>query len=183
MKSSVFAVIAGIACMLVPMAVADPVRDAEYIVDKTNTQDMYDAAFEGMADLMLGNMQNELAKSGLSISDAGGATLVEMMVREMSGRMVEEMRVPLVDVYVDQLSPEALRAYKNFLQTEHGAELVAATPVIMAESTRMGETISEGLATEAVTLMLADMESGNWPPDTTETVKNELRTLFALPAN
>ena len=182
MKSSILSAAFGLVLIVAPGAAADPVRDAEYIVDKTMTTEQFDIAFAAMADLMLSSIQNELAKQGLSISDEGGKIVVEMMVGEMSARMVEEMRVPLVDVYVNELSPEALRAYKAFLQTEHGREVVAATPNLLAETNRVSELVGGGIATEAVELMLGDMQADNWPVGTPDRLKSELRSLFGVSA-
>ncbi|HBN92896.1 MAG TPA: hypothetical protein DD397_10060, partial [Hyphomonas sp.] len=63
---------------------ADPMEDAYYIVEQTATRDQYEGAFAAMADLMLGNLQNELAKNGETISDDAADVAIQMLTAHMT---------------------------------------------------------------------------------------------------
>ncbi|KCZ94334.1 hypothetical protein HJO_03130 [Hyphomonas johnsonii MHS-2] len=164
-----------------PGAFAEPIDDARVIVDKTVTRDQFSAAFTSIAGLMLGNMQNEVAKSGKSLSDDAAAVVVEMLTTQMVDAILERMREPLAKAYVLNLSPEAIAAYRAFLETEAGGEVAAATPQIMLESSKIGEEIGGEIAGEAVRAMVAEMEAGNWPSGTLKSTQAELRDLYVLP--
>lgn len=159
-------------------AQADPMEDALYIVDHTISRTEYEAAFAGMADLMVGNLQNEFAKGGDSISNAASETAVIMMSAQMADALLDGMRRPLAEAYVYNVSPEALAGYRAFLETPAGQEISASNGVIALESVKIGNELAESIAIPAVNAMIEDMRDGNYPAGTLKSTQRELERLF-----
>ena len=155
---------------------ADPMEDAYYIVEQTATRDQYEGAFAAMADLMLGNLQNELAKNGETISDDAADVAIQMLTAHMTDALLEGMREPIAKAYVYNLSPDALEAYRAFLETPEGQEISMASAAIMRESLKICEQVGP-----AVAAMQDDMRNENWPAGTLKSTQFELRALFDLP--
>lgn len=153
-------------------------EDALYIVDHTISRAEYEAAFVGMADLMVGNLQNEFAKGGDSISNTASETVVVMMTRHMTDALLAGMREPLAEAYVYNVSPESLAAYRAFLETPEGQEISSTNGVIALESVKIGEELAESIAIPAVTAMIEDMRDGNYPAGTLKSTQRELERLF-----
>tara|TARA_R110001606_G_scaffold364453_2_gene518985 strand:- start:44 stop:610 length:567 start_codon:yes stop_codon:yes gene_type:complete len=170
------------AILLAQVVSAEPIDDARIIVEKTVTRDQFDAAFVAMADLLLGSMQNESAKSGKPLSDDAAQVVVQMLTERMVDGMLEQMREPLAQAYMLNLSPEAISAYRRFLETDEGSEVAAITPTIMLESMKIGQEIGKNIATDAVNAMIADIEADNWPSGTLKSTQAELRSLYSLPS-
>jgi Uncharacterized protein conserved in bacteria (DUF2059) len=162
-------------------AVADPMEDAYYIVEQTATRDQYEGAFAGMADLMLGNLQNEVAKNGETISDDAADVAIQLLTAHMTDALLEGMREPLAKAYVYNLSPDALEAYRAFLETPEGQEVSMASGALMRESLKIGEQLGARIAGPAVAAMQDDMRNENWPAGTLKSTQFELRALFGLP--
>ena len=179
MRTAIAAILAGTA--LTGFAHADPMEDALVIVDNTIDANQYAKAFEGLGDLMLGTLQNELSKEGKKISRSAGQVYVKMLTSHMTDALVDQMREPLAEAYVANVSPETLAAYRAFLETEEGQEIVLTRSIILDESLKIGEDIAGVVAAPAVAAAQADMESGNWPEGTLKTTQSELRDLFLLP--
>ena len=163
------------------MAFAEPIDDALVIVDNTIDAEQYARAFEGMGELMLGMLQNELSKEGKTISRDAGLVYVGMMTSHMTDALVAQMREPLAKAYVANLTPETLAAYRAFLETDAGREVAATKALIMRESIKIGEDIAVAVATPAVAAAQADIEADNWPAGTLKTTQVELRELFGFP--
>lgn len=158
---------------------ADPEDDARRIVELTVTDDVFILSFEAIGEMMAGNFQNEFSKAGLSMTDGAAAVLSTMVCREMALEMADIMREPMVDAYLANHSAEALAAYRAFLDTPEGMEIVKNMPAMMKESNLAAEQFAERLATDAVGKVYADMQNDVWPDGTPKTVQNELKSLFA----
>ncbi|WP_321489496.1 hypothetical protein [uncultured Hyphomonas sp.] len=162
-------------------AFADPMEDALYIVDTTVNSEQLEIVYAGLGDLMLASLENELAKEGLTITKDAGGVYVKMLTSHMTDAVVEAMREPLAEAYVVNLSPEALAAYRGFLETEAGQEVARNQNTLVKEATKIGENLAVPVATMAVQATKEDMKLGNWPQDTLRTTQNELLTLMNLP--
>jgi len=179
MRSVVSALVTGIC--LCSAASAEPIDDARAIVNMTIDESQFQIMFDSIGDLMLGTLQNELAKEGETLSDDAGRVYVAMLTGHMVNGLSGKMQEPLAEAYVLNLSPETLTAYRAFLETEAGQEVAATQGIIMQESTKIGEQLAAPVATEAVMAAQADMENGNWPKGTLKSTQKELMDLMGLP--
>ena len=175
----VFALIAG-AC-LCGSAIADPIDDARAITSITVNEAQFVAVFDGLGDLMLDSLQNELAKKGQSISDDAGRVYMKMLTGNMVEGLTEKIREPLAQAYAANLTPEALSAYRAFLETEEGLEVAEMLPVLVLESQKIGEQLAPSVAADATRRTLADMDAGIWPDGTLKTTRNELLAMVGKP--
>ena len=158
---------------------AGPEDDARAIVEMTVTKEVFDSAMSAVAELMAGNIQNEVSKSGQTMSDGAARTVTTMMTDAMASQMVGGMSEPMVQAYVDNHSPEALAAYRAFLESAEGREIAAKIPAMTNEGAAIGERIGLQIGQSAMLGVLADVGADNWPEGTSTTVQRELKTLFA----
>jgi len=173
----------GIASMSVALsgfavASAEPVEDAQYIVDATLSDEYLGAMMGAMADLMAMSIAGEMAKSGVSLSDDASETIVALMLPPMIDGMKVGLRDGLVEVYVDTVSAESLAAYRAFLETQAGGELMAALPEITTVSAQVGERVGNELGMIAATQMIQSIQSGAFPPGTSQATRDELTAVF-----
>ena len=160
-------------------AFADPIEDARAIVELTETKELYLVAMEALGELMAGNIQNEVRKNGEEMSDAAAQFAAEFVSDIMAEEMTRRVKEPTVLAYVDNFSPEALAAYRQFLETEEGLEVASKIPLMVKEGSVIGEAIGEEVATIAVEKMIVDISEEKWPEGTSSTLKRELRELFS----
>ncbi len=175
LSTLVIALVAGLPVM------ADPMDDALYIVDQTLTQDHLEGGFAAVADLMVGNLQNEVAKGGDTISDDAARVVSQMLSQHMIESMMEAMREPLAKAYVYNLSPESLEAYRAFIETPAGQEVIGTSGALLLESYKIGEQVGGQVAGPAVAAMQADIRADRWPEGTLKSTRAELRELFDQP--
>jgi len=157
---------------------ADPEDDAKAIVEMTATKEVYASGMSAMADLMAGNIQNEVSKAGETMSDAAAALVASMMSDIMAEEMESRMSGPMAQAYIDNHSPEALAAYRAFLETPEGSEIAKNIPVMTQEGAAIGEQIGAQLGGLAVTKIIEDIQSDSLPEGTSSTLKRELESLF-----
>ena len=160
------------------IADAEPIDDARAIVDLTVTRDQYESVFAGMADLMLGNLQNEFRGNGQEISEDAAQVAVEMMTQKLVDGMMEYSRDPIAEIYALYYSPKALNDYRAFLETDSGKEIIAKLPAVTAEGTKMGSMIGGQIASNIMESVVEDMRADKWPEGTLMSTKAELRILF-----
>ena len=113
-------------------ATADPRKNAEYIVEKTVTPEIMGAVLETMRPLVEQAFrapfgQGEAART---FSPEAQSMIINALFKEFSTNFVQEMKIITVGIYVEELSPEALAGFANFLSTPAGAEFAAAQPEI-----------------------------------------------------
>ena len=161
-----------------PVTFADPESDARYIVDATLTREYLTVVMGAMADMMSGNMTAELARNGVNISPDASDTMVKMMLPPMLDMMLEGMGDELAQVYLNEMSPESLQAYRAFLETPAGREVISSLPAISAASADVGERLGASMGMHAANEMMANIKSGNYPEGTSESVKSELSALL-----
>ncbi|MEO1660971.1 MAG: DUF2059 domain-containing protein [Pseudomonadota bacterium] len=161
-----------------PMASADPESDARYIVEATLTEDYLNVVMGAMAGMMGDSMTAEFARGGVRLSDDAGQTMVNMMMPTMLEIMLEGMGDELVAVYLDEMSPASLKAYREFLQTTAGQEVISSLPAISAASADVGERLGQSMGMQAAGVMMLNIQTGNFPDGTSEAVKSELSALF-----
>ncbi len=167
-------------CVATSPAVADPLQDAESIVEATILPETFEAAFEAIGGLMVGNIQNEVRQSGEEMSPEAAQLFSRLFMTASSHAMVEQMKEPMVEAYVANLSPQTLADYRAFLETPSGAEFIAAQPALMAEGARIGEAIGAQIALPALEIMKVQLAEGDVPPGTLKTVENELKNLLGV---
>ena len=157
---------------------ADPEDDAKAIVEMTATKEVFASGMDAMADLMAGNIQNEVNKTGQSMSDAAATLVASMMSEIMAEEMESRMSGPMIQAYIDNHSPEALAAYRAFLQSPEGTEVAKKIPVMTQAGAVIGEQIGVQLGGIAVAQIVQDVQSDNLPAGTSQELKNELKALF-----
>ncbi|MEL6725105.1 MAG: DUF2059 domain-containing protein [Pseudomonadota bacterium] len=168
----------GVSLSSMTTAFADPVEDANYIVDVSLSDEYLSSVMGAMADLMASGIIGEMAKSGITLSDEASQTIVALMMPSLIQGMKEGLRDEIVDVYLDTLSPESLAAYRTFLETPAGIELIDALPEIADVSAQAGERLGFDLGVTAANEMAQRIQSGDFPPGTSEATRNELRQVF-----
>ncbi|MEL6246288.1 MAG: DUF2059 domain-containing protein [Pseudomonadota bacterium] len=160
-------------------AFADPQADAEYIVDVTITPELFEATMAGVADLMVGNLQNEYAKVGQPISNDAARVISDMLSDQIVTLMTRDMRSQMVAIHVAGLSPEVLADYRAFLETPSGQKLISATPLLTMESQKIGEEIGGRIASEAFANIRQIIAEEEWPARTLPSTQAEIRAAFA----
>lgn len=168
----------GVSLSSLTTALAGPVEDANYIVDATLSDEYLSAIMGAMADLMASSITGELAKSGFTLSEDASQTLVVLMMPSLIQGMKDGLRDEIADVYLDAVSPESLAAYRAFLETTAGNELISALPEITTVSAQVGERLGYDLGLVAAEEMVQRIQSGDFPAGTRKATRDELIALF-----
>ena len=164
--------------ILAGSAQADPYEDARRIVELTVTEELFATMMSTMGSLRAGNIQNEFTKIDKEMSDTAADTLAFMISNEMTKEMVQAMIEPMSEAYVANHSPQALAAYRAFLETPEGQEILALSPAMVSEGAIIGEKVGETVATSGGQRVMLSIQEGIWPPGTPKTVQRELKKLF-----
>ena len=171
-------IIAAGALLLPISAQADPRSDAERIVELIMSEETFAATGDMMAGLMVGSIQNAVRQEGGSLSDAAANNLAEITVDEMMPILEESMKARSADIYLDTLSPDTLAAYRAFLETPAGVEVIAQTGMIMRESEKLGGEIANESIKTVLDGVEARIEANDWPEGTLPSSKKEIRAIF-----
>jgi hypothetical protein len=171
-------VIAAGALFLQIPAQADPRRDAERIIELTMGEEIFAATGDLMAELMVGSIQNAVRQEGGSLSDAAALNLVQLLMDEMLPILDAGISERSVDIYLDTLTPDTIAAYRAFLETPAGQEVVAQTGTIMRESEKLGGEIANESIQTVLQAVEARIEANEWPEGTLPSSKKEIRTIF-----
>lgn len=180
MKKKVIFGVASLAVGLSYMvsAHAEPLDDAQYIVDATLSDEYLSSVMDAVANLMASGVSGEMAKNGVRLSEEASQTIVALMMPTFIEGMKVGLRDELVDVYLDYVSPKSLAAYRAFLETPAGLELLRALPEITTVSSQVGEQLGYDLGINAAGDMMKRIKSGDFPPGTSEAVRDELTAVF-----
>lgn len=159
-------------------AIADPQEDARIIAEITQTEETFSAAMDSLSNLMSATIQNEMHKAGKTISPDAARVYAQMLGTSLTEGMMTKMKKPMIDAYIANLSPEALHAYRLFLETDEGREIAATQTVMMQEGVRIGESVGEKVALGAVGRVTVKIADNEWPADTPPAVQAELKQIF-----
>ena len=169
---------AGIACLFMQPALADPLDDATYIVEQTVSDEYVTEIMSSMAELMAAGIVGELSQQGHRLSNDAADTIVELMMPTLVSGMSDEMRAGTVEIYREHMSPESLAAYRKFLESPAGQETIVLLPVLARAGAALGEEIGPVVGQQAAMEMFRRISSGQWPDGTSGRVKAELKGLM-----
>jgi hypothetical protein len=162
-----------------PLSHAGPREDAQAIVDAVITNEMMEASFEALSELIVGNFQNEAVKNGKTLSVDAANVLGDMMFSEMIPLLVEAMRDDMADAYLYTMTPQVLADFRAFLETPSGLEWARAQPDLMRETSKVAETIAMPLAVQAVEQTNAAIARKEWPAGTLRSTQAEIEAFMA----
>nr|WP_070959745.1 DUF2059 domain-containing protein [Hyphomonas sp. Mor2] len=168
----------GVSLSSLTTASAGPIEDANYIADATFSEEYLGAIMDAMANLMASSITGELARSGITLSVDASQTLVALMMPTLIEGMKDGMRDEIAGVYLDNVSPESLAAYRAFLESAAGVELINSMPEIATVSSQVGERLGHDLGLEAAAEMIQRIQSGDFPAGTSKATRDELVALF-----
>lgn len=109
-------------------------QNAKTILDLSNTEETTKVAFKSTIDAMIANMK----RSGMP----------EAAAQEMSTEMTKwfntefkwaELEPKIVELYVKHFTEQELKALVDFYQTPTGKKLLEKLPVIITESSKVGQ--------------------------------------------
>lgn len=166
--------------LMISPAFADPVEDAEYIVDETVTAELLRPVMAAMGESMAAGIRGELLSQGVSLSDEASLVIAKIATDHMIDPMVSNMRAGTILAMMENISDEGLSEYRAFLETSAGQELVAATPELARAGERIGAEIAPGIAMLAVSQMIEDIQSDRWPDAVAAEVKDEIRAIYGI---
>ncbi len=158
---------------------ADAREDAAFIVEMTETEEVFNSAMRAIAELMADSIQNDMRKNGVTISNDAAEVVADMLGQSMAELMVDEMQEPMIEAYLATLSPQTLHAYRLFLETDEGRELAQKQNILLNEGMKIGESIGEKVAMQAVGVMQGNIAEGVFPEGTLPSTKKELERIFA----
>lgn len=168
----------GLSFSCMTTAQADPVEDATYIVDASLSEEYLTAIMGAMADLMASSITGEMAKTGVTLSEDASQTIVALMMPSLIQGMKDGLGDEIVEVYLDNVSSESLAAYRAFLETPAGEELMSALPEITTVSAQVGERLGYDLGIAAAGDMVQRIQAGDFPAGTSEATREELIAVF-----
>lgn len=164
----------GVSLSYIMMAQAEPIDDARYIVDASLSEEYLSSVMDAMAKIMAACITGEMAKNGVMLSEEASATIVKLMKPSLIQGMRDGLRDDLVDVHLDLISPESLAAYRAFLETPAGAEIMSALPELTMVSSQIGEQLGFELGMAAADDMVIRIRAGDFPDGTSKATQEEL---------
>lgn len=139
--NTTFKALALTASVIGSTAFADPLEDAQYIVDQTVTKEIFEGTFVALGPVLTSAIQNDLRAQGITLPNP--ERFMELFISEFIDEFTESMRVQSVSIYLDQFNAEELEAIAAFYRSDAGQSLVAATPEIMLQSSAIGEVAGQ----------------------------------------
>ncbi|SPF78256.1 DUF2059 domain-containing protein [Pseudoprimorskyibacter insulae] len=135
MKRIALGLVASLA-LAVP-AQADPKEDAGYIVSQMMTQENLSGAILSQQPLIRGALQNQYAQMGIEISDMD--LFMKIFMEEFLGSFTAAVQSDMIDLHLEQFTPEELADYAAFLKTPTGQKLAQNQPVLMQRGSEIGQ--------------------------------------------
>lgn len=161
-------------------AAASPEADATAIAEYTMTDELFAVQMEGVAGLVADSIVGEFRRAGTSLSDESAQVLTAMFLPLLAAGMGTDMRAGSADALVQLASPEALAAYRAFLETPEGQEIAAIIPAYSRAQIVLGEQVGAGLGESTVQAAVAEMQADRFPIGTSPAVKAELKRVFEI---
>lgn len=122
-------------------AIADPESDATYIVGQTLTQPIFEGALSALRPVILSATENDLAKTGITVSDIGG--YMDIVMAEFMNGYIEIMKAETIPFYLETFTANELRDIAEFYATPSGQSLLARTPAMMQHGAKTGSVAGQ----------------------------------------
>ncbi|KIC50125.1 DUF2059 domain-containing protein [Tateyamaria sp. ANG-S1] len=135
MKSIICAV--AFAATLATQATADVEADLDYLISQQVNRTMFEGALIAQRPLLVGAIENELRKRGMSVSDI--ERFLDIFMEEFIDEFTETMQDEARSMYKETFSEQEITDIAAFLRTPSGQAMVAATPSLMADGARRGQ--------------------------------------------
>ncbi len=120
---------------------ADPQKDADYIVEQTVTRAMFEGAILSMRPVLISAITNDLRQKNIEVSDMEG--FFDIFVEEFIDEFTAGMRSETANLYLELFSPEELADLAEFYKSPTGQKLVEKTPILMQASAQLGAKVGE----------------------------------------
>ena len=149
---------------------ATPIEDARAIIAAAQTEALLDTMFGQLAPVMESAFVGQLSTSAVGSSLLADVDAKNPGGRDAFGRRFGEiiragMREKYPDIleaaaqkYVEQLSPEDLRAARAFYESESGARLLALQPKLQAQLSEVGQQIGRQVGGNSADKLLDEAE-------------------------
>ncbi|MEM1376353.1 MAG: DUF2059 domain-containing protein [Pseudomonadota bacterium] len=128
-------------------AIADAKGDADYIAEQTVTVEMFNAILKAQREVIIAAIQQQLREKDIRLTDPD--RFFDLFMSEFVGEFVDVMRSETANIYLEELSPEALGALGEFLRSDAGQEYLNATPRLLQEGARMGAKAGQSAGVNA----------------------------------
>lgn len=120
---------------------ADALRDAEYIVSQTVSQDAFANSFTTQVPLVAQAMDAKLASLGVEIVDKQGLGLA--LYKSMITKYTERMQDETVQFYLSHFTEAHLAEIAAFYRSDAGQAMIGSVPALSAFGATKGQLVGQ----------------------------------------
>ena len=161
---------------LAPSAQADPRADAAAIVQATVTADIVSGALSAMRPVLISAISNDLQRLNIQLADP--ERFFDVFIEEFQAEFIAVMRDEMVDIQLNNFTPQELSDIAAFYTTSSGRALIAKTPVIMQASALIGQRAGQRAGQNAAPRVAARLEAEGIPMTTDPSLGQKLLDIL-----
>lgn len=152
-----------------------PEEDARRIYQLSGAEEVTRLTMMEMDTLMVASAQKAARDQGIALSDEAAEYFVDLLLNETITMMLDDIKSETIRLYVETYSPEALQAYRIFLESPQGSEIAEKQSELTQRLFEVGEVAGQNAGFIAGQRIETNISNDIWTVDGSDAAKAELK--------